>query len=107
MTEAGRLFHGLSDPNRLAILRHLADGDLRVVDLTARLGLSQSTVSKHLARLKGCGLARSRPWGRATMWSLNHPGSTIALFAAAERLLDDTGSSTVLCPGSAVASLER
>ena len=104
-TAAAYLFHGLSDPSRLTILRHLAAGDLRVVDLTGRLGLAQSTVSQHLACLKGCGLVRSRPWGRATMWSLTHPDSTIALLAAAEHLLDDTGSSTVLCPRSGAPSL--
>jgi len=105
LSAAGYLFHGLSDRSRLAILRHLAEGDLRVVDLTGRLGLAQSTVSQHLACLKGCGLVRSRPWGRATMWSLTHPESTIALLAAAEHLLDDTGSSTVLCPRSGAPSL--
>ena len=42
---AAALFHGFSDPSRVAILRHLALGEHRVVDLTAHLGLAQSTVS--------------------------------------------------------------
>lgn len=46
------LFRGLADPARLAIVRHLALGEHRVVDLTARLGLAQSTVSGHLACLR-------------------------------------------------------
>ena len=46
------LFHALSDPSRLLIVRHLSLGEHRVVDLTAHLGLAQSTVSKHLACLK-------------------------------------------------------
>lgn len=42
------LFRSLGDPTRLAILRRLAVGEARVVDLTGELGLAQSTVSKHL-----------------------------------------------------------
>ncbi|MBP6685697.1 MAG: winged helix-turn-helix transcriptional regulator, partial [Leucobacter sp.] len=54
------LFHSFSDPSRLVILQHLQLGEHRVVDLTEHLGLSQSTVSKHLARLKDAGLVSSR-----------------------------------------------
>jgi DNA-binding transcriptional ArsR family regulator len=95
---AACLFHGFSDPNRLAIVRHLALGEHRVVDLTAHLGLAQSTVSKHLACLKDCGLVTSRPQGRASLWSLNHTDAVIGLLSAAERLLDLTGNAVTLCP---------
>ena len=53
---AAALFRGLADPARLAIVQHLALGEHRVVDLTAHLGLAQSTVSGHLACLRDCGL---------------------------------------------------
>ena len=43
------LFHSLADPARLEIVRLLADGERRVVDLTRALGLAQSTISGHLA----------------------------------------------------------
>src|SRR5687768_18576616 len=86
LTAASCLFHGFSDPSRLAILRHLALGEHRVVDLTAHLGLAQSTVSKHLACLKDCGLVASRPQGRASMFALTHPEALMELLAAAERL---------------------
>jgi len=85
------LFHGFSDPSRLAILRHLSLGEHRVVDLTRHLGLAQSTVSKHLACLKDCGLVTSRAQGRASVFSLNHTDALHDLLAAAERLLDLTG----------------
>jgi DNA-binding transcriptional ArsR family regulator len=94
---AGCLFHGFSDPSRLAILQHLSLGEHRVVDLTAHLGLAQSTVSKHLACLKDCGLVTSRPEGRASMFSLAHPGALADLLAAAERLLALTGDAVTLC----------
>jgi DNA-binding transcriptional ArsR family regulator len=98
MSAAACLFHGFSDGSRLAILRHLALGEHRVVDLTEHLGLAQSTVSKHLACLRDCGLVDSRPQGRASVFSLTHPAATLDLLSAAERLLGLTGDAVALCP---------
>jgi DNA-binding transcriptional ArsR family regulator len=107
LTAAACLFHGFSDPSRLAILRQLAVGDQRVVDLTARLGLAQSTVSKHLACLKDCGLVSSRPQGRASVFSINHGDSVMELLAAAERLLAATGDAVTLCANYGVTTLQE
>ena len=100
VTAGATLFRGLGDPTRLTILRHLALGEHRVVDLTASLGLAQSTVSAHLACLRGCGLVASRPEGRSTRWSLARP-ELLEVLDAAERLLAATGHAVVLCPTSA------
>ena len=62
-TAAACLFRGMSDPSRVAILQHLLLGPHNVTQLTSHLGLAQSTVSKHLACLKDCGLVESRPVG--------------------------------------------
>ena len=97
VSAAAALFRGLGDPTRLTILRHLALGEHRVVDLTAHLGLAQSTVSGHLACLRDCGLVAVRPEGRATRWSLARPELT-ELLDVAERLLAATGHAVVLCP---------
>ena len=91
------LFRGLADPARLAIVRHLALGEHRVVDLTAHLGLAQSTVSGHLACLRDCGLVVARAEGRASHYSLARP-ELLDLLAAAERLLAATGQAAQLCP---------
>lgn len=104
LTAAALLFHGFSDPSRLAILQHLSLGEHRVVDLTAHLGLAQSTVSKHLACLKECGLVDSRPVGRASYFALTHPEALGDLLAAAERLLGLTGDAVTLCRTSERAS---
>ena len=104
---AACLFHGFSDPSRLAILRHLALGEQRVTDLTAHIGLAQSTVSKHLACLRDCGLVTSRPEGRASMFSLTHPEALNDLFAAAERLLGLTGDAVALCANYATDTLPK
>jgi len=97
LTAAACMFRSLGDPTRLAILQHLALGEHRVVDLTAHLGLAQSTVSAHLACLRDCGLVTSHPQGRASMFSLAHP-ELFALLSAAEKLLAATGDAVVLCP---------
>jgi DNA-binding transcriptional ArsR family regulator len=95
---AGCLFHGFSDRSRLAIVQHLVLGEHRVVDLTAHLGLAQSTVSKHLACLVECGIAEVRPQGRASWYSLSHPEATLELLSAAEKLLALAGDAVTLCP---------
>jgi len=88
---AAALFRSLADPARLAIVRRLAVGPARVVDLTRALGLAQSTVSGHLACLRDCGLATARPQGRASVWSLTQP-ALLDLLTAAEAVLEATGS---------------
>jgi len=94
---ASALFRSLGDPARLAILRQLAGGDARVVDLTVLLGLAQSTVSKHLACLRDCGLVTVRAAGRASVYSLAQP-ALLQVFIAAETVLAATGNAVVLCP---------
>lgn len=98
LSTAACLFHGFSDPARLTILRHLSLGEHRVVELTEHVGLAQSTVSKHLACLRDCGLVTSRPQGRASVFSLTHPEALLDLLSAAERLLGLTGDAVALCP---------
>jgi DNA-binding transcriptional ArsR family regulator len=97
LAPAAALFHSLADPARLAIVQRLAGGPARVVDLTAQLGLAQSTVSKHLACLRECGLVEVRPAGRASVYSLAQP-SLAELLAAAETVLAATGNAVALCP---------
>ena len=97
MTAAVCLFRSLADPTRLAIVRHLALGEHRVVDLTTHLGLAQSTVSGHLACLRDCQLLTARAEGRSTLYALARP-ELFDLLTAAERLLEATGDSVRLCP---------
>lgn len=95
---AACLFRGMGDASRVAILRHLLLGEHNVTELVAHLGLAQSTVSKHLACLRDCGLVESRPLGRASVFSLTHPAAVLKVFAAAEELLAATGDAVALCP---------
>ncbi len=64
------LFKTLADPTRRAIFERLCrDGDQTVAALTARAGVSQPAVSKHLGMLKQAGLVRDRHEGRNTHYS--------------------------------------
>jgi DNA-binding transcriptional ArsR family regulator len=102
LTAAACLFRALGDPSRLGILRHLQLGPHRVVDLVEHLHLAQSTVSQHLACLRGCGLIEATPRGRASEYSIVHSVPVMALLASAEQVLDATGEAVVLCPSSGV-----
>lgn len=104
LVAASCLFHGFSDQSRLIILQHLLLGEHRVIELTEHLGLAQSTVSKHLACLKDCGLVVSRPQGRASVFGLTHPEAIADLLGAAERLLLLTGYAVTLCPNHGVSA---
>lgn len=97
VTAAVCLFRSLADPARLAILSHLAGGEHRVGELTAHLGLAQSTVSQHLACLRDCGLVAARAQGRASYYALARP-ELLDLLHSAERLLEATGEQVALCP---------
>lgn len=92
-----RLFHALADPNRLAILQHLAGGEHRVRDLVDHLGFAQSTVSAHLRCLLECGLVTVRAAGRASWYALADADDLSGLLRAAGHLLDATGSQVRLC----------
>jgi DNA-binding transcriptional ArsR family regulator len=61
------LFRTLADPTRRAIFERLCrEGEQTVTALTARAGVSQPAVSKHLGVLKQAGLVRDRQDGRQT-----------------------------------------
>ncbi|BCL15080.1 hypothetical protein GCM10017556_28190 [Micromonospora sagamiensis] len=81
----------------MAIVRRLASGEARVVDLTDELGLAQSTVSKHLACLRDCGLIDYRVEGRQSFYALTRP-ELLDLLRSAEQLLATTGEAVALCP---------
>ncbi|MDB5704568.1 MAG: transcriptional regulator [Sphingomonas bacterium] len=73
------LFRTLADPTRRAIFERLCrDGEQTVGALTARAGVSQPAVSKHLGVLKQAGLVLDRQAGRQTHYSAQ-PGALTPL----------------------------
>ena len=96
-TVAAKLFCGLGDPSRLAIIRLLADGEHRVTDIVSALGRPQGTISGHLRCLKECGLVTDRRTGREAHYRIRDD-ALVDLLHAAERLLAVTGEHIELCP---------
>ena len=58
--EASGLLKTLGNEHRLLILCTLLEGERSVGDLVETIGLSQSALSQHLARLRRDGLVRTR-----------------------------------------------
>ena len=60
----------LADPTRRAIFERLCrEGEKTVTAITAKAGVSQPVVSKHLGVLKSAGLVKDRHEGRQTHYS--------------------------------------
>jgi DNA-binding transcriptional ArsR family regulator len=93
---AAKLFRGLGDRTRLALLLALLDGERRVTDLVDQVGTSQANVSNHLSCLRECGLIAARPDGRQTFYRVA-TDEVETLLRAAEGLLAETGDSIELC----------
>jgi DNA-binding transcriptional ArsR family regulator len=73
------IFRTLADPTRRAIFERLCrEGETTVGALTARAGISQPAVSKHLRVLKQAGLVHDRHEGRQTHYSA-HAGALAPL----------------------------
>jgi ArsR family transcriptional regulator len=64
------LFKGLADPIRLRIAVLLLDQELCVCDLKAVLQVPQSTVSRHMGRMKAAGLVVDRRDGKWVHYQL-------------------------------------
>ncbi len=63
-------FRALADPSRLKIVGLLAQQPYPVEQLSAILGLGESTVSHHLSRLSEAGLVTARAEGHYSVYSL-------------------------------------
>lgn len=64
------IFKALSEPIRLRIINLLLDGELCICDLIDSLKLPQSTLSRHMTRLKHAGLVSGRRAGRWNYYCL-------------------------------------
>ena len=86
-----KLFRGLADPARLAILLRLAAGSRSAGELANECGLSPSNASNHLRCLLDCGLVSLKPEGRRNVYSLADPGVAQLLDASTELLGSPAG----------------
>ena len=72
------VFKAAGDPTRLRLLNLLAHGPICVCDLQRVLGLTQSTVSRHLAVLRHARLVTDERHGNRVLYSLA-PADTIVM----------------------------
>lgn len=68
---ASTLLKAMSNQHRLMILCQLVPGEKCVGDLESIIGLSQSALSQHLARLRRDGLVQTRRDAQTIYYSLN------------------------------------
>ena len=68
--DLSKAFRALGDPTRLRIMRLLSDTKLNVTEVTQVVGVAQSSVSHHLAKLKGLSLIREERQAGFTYYSL-------------------------------------
>lgn len=68
--QASDLLKALSNENRLLVMCNLSDGEKSVGQLQSIIGLSQSALSQHLARLRQDGLVRTRRESQTIYYSL-------------------------------------
>ena len=66
-----KYFKAFGEPTRLRILHFLTDKAMTVNDIAEKVGLSQSTVSRHLAVLREAGILSDRRDGQQVYYSLN------------------------------------
>ena len=90
--EVVQVLRALAEPARLSVVHLLAEAPRRVTDLTAVLGLAQSTVSGHLATLREAGLVTATPQGRSTWYALVD-AEVDGLLGAAERVVSRLAAS--------------
>ena len=70
---ASRLLKALSNPDRLLLLCHLAEGEQCVGDLEAATGIVQPTLSQQLGVLRQEGLVATRREGKNIHYRIDSP----------------------------------
>lgn len=84
-TRACGVLGAMSNPARLLILCHLAEGEKSVGELEPLIGLSQSALSQHLAVLRGKHLVRTRRKGQSILYSLASKEATVLMHTVHEQ----------------------
>jgi ArsR family transcriptional regulator len=81
---AARMLKALSNEHRLMILCKLTEGELSVGDLVDAIGLSQSALSQHLAKLRADRLVATRRDAQTIYYRLASPDAARVLEVLAD-----------------------
>lgn len=82
--QAAGLLRALSNEKRLMVLCQLGDGELSVGELMPVVGLSQSALSQHLAKLREEGLVDTRRDGTTIFYRIADPAVLKVIAVLAE-----------------------
>ncbi|MDA1100193.1 MAG: metalloregulator ArsR/SmtB family transcription factor [Proteobacteria bacterium] len=88
-TDASRILKAMANERRLMILCYLNEGEHSVGELEKLLGISQSALSQHLARLRNDGLVRSRRQAQNIYYSLCGESARIIMQSLHNLIADD------------------
>ena len=69
-SKVARTLRAMGNDHRLKILCHLSDGERTVTELCSLIGISQSALSQHLAKLRQDGLVKTRRQAQNIHYSL-------------------------------------
>ena len=83
---AAEMLRALANERRLAILEYLAGGERSVGELERLVGLGQSALSQHLARLRRARLVCHRRAGRTVYYRIDGGGEAGAVLDWVRRL---------------------
>lgn len=86
---AADLLKAMGNSRRLLVLCQLRDGEMSVGALQERVGLSQSAMSQHLAKLKSEGLVASRRDAQTVYYRLDDPTVIRIIEVLADRFCAD------------------
>jgi len=95
LARAARLFHALSDPTRLRLVRSLRRGERCVCELMDATDAGQSRVSFHLKVLREAGVLLDRRDGRWVHYRINP--EALSDIAELARSLEPTGDQAPQC----------
>lgn len=94
---AAQLLKALANHRRLMMLCALADGERSVGELASEVGLGQSALSQHLARLRKLGILAARRDAQSVYYRVVDP--------SAARLLETLAA--IFCPPRRVVNGQR
>jgi DNA-binding transcriptional ArsR family regulator len=93
-----KLFRGVSDSSRLAILESLREGARSVSEIVEATSLTQSNASNHLGCLLGCGLVTREQRGRFVYYRLSD-SRVVDLLELSDALLGGVAREIDTCRG--------
>ena len=86
--QQARILKALANETRLMIIDRLSRGECQVGELVRLVGVDQSTVSKHLAVLRGVGVVDDDRRGNTVFYRLVTP-CVVNFFACASKVLKE------------------